>query len=111
LSAQFDFAALPKQRVPLIVASPRRVLADVLSKGWVESAVPFLAFVLVILGVLATTKGYFTVDNVRNLRLYASDGGLVVLALFIVVAAGGIDLSVGSSFAMAASVASTASTS
>ena len=38
----------------------------------------------------------------RNLALYASDGGLVVLALFIVVAAGGIDLSVGSNFAMSA---------
>ena len=38
----------------------------------------------------------------RNLALYASDGGLVALALFVVVAAGGIDLSVGSSFAMSA---------
>ena len=102
MSAQFDLAALSKLRVPLLVISPRRVLADVLTKGWVESAVPFLAFVCVMVGVLMTTKGYFTVDNLRNLALYASDGGLVVLALFIVVAAGGIDLSVGSNFAMSA---------
>ena len=102
MSAQFDFSTLPKLRVPLLVISPRRVLADILSKGWVESAVPFLAFVCVIVGVLATTRGYFTPDNLRNLALYASDGGLVVLALFIVVAAGGIDLSVGSNFAMSA---------
>ncbi|HLY00179.1 MAG TPA: SMP-30/gluconolactonase/LRE family protein [Roseiarcus sp.] len=102
MSAQFDFSTLPKLRVPLLVMSPRRVLADILSRGWVENAVPFLAFVCVIVGVLATTKGYFTLDNLRNLALYASDGGLVVLALFIVVAAGGIDLSVGSNFAMSA---------
>ena len=102
MSAQFDLAAFSKLRVPLLVISPRRVLADVLAKGWVESAVPFLAFVCVMVGVFMTTKGYFTVDNLRNLALYASDGGLVVLALFIVVAAGGIDLSVGSNFAMSA---------
>jgi len=102
LSAQFDFSTLPKLRVPLLVISPRRVLADILSKGWVESAVPLLAFVCVIVGVEVTSKGYFTLDNLRNLALYASDGGLVVLALFIVVAAGGIDLSVGSNFAMSA---------
>ncbi|HXE24444.1 MAG TPA: SMP-30/gluconolactonase/LRE family protein [Roseiarcus sp.] len=102
MSAQFDFSTLPKLRVPLLVISPRRVLADILSKGWVESAVPLLAFVCVIVGVGVTSKGYFTLDNLRNLALYASDGGLVVLALFIVVAAGGIDLSVGSNFAMSA---------
>jgi ribose transport system permease protein len=105
LSAPFDFAALPKAPVPLLVVSPRRILSEILSKGWVESVVPFLAFVIVIAGVALTTKGYFTLDNVRTLAGYASDGGLVVLALFIVVAAGGIDLSVGSNFAMSAFVA------
>ena len=105
MSAEFDFAALPKARVPLLVVSPRRVLSEILSKGWVESTVPFLAFVCVIVGVLLTAKGYFSVDNLRNLAAYASDGGLVVLALFIVVAAGGIDLSVGSNFAMSAFIA------
>jgi ribose transport system permease protein len=105
LSVEFDFTALPKARVPLLVVSPRRVLSEILSKGWVESTVPFLAFVCVIVGVLLTAKGYFSVDNLRNLAAYASDGGLVVLALFIVVAAGGIDLSVGSNFAMSAFIA------
>ena len=54
MSAQFDFSTLPKLRVPLLVISPRRVLADILSKGWVESAVPLLAFVCVIVGVGVT---------------------------------------------------------
>ena len=43
-----------------------------------------------------------TPTNLRNLTQYAADGGLVVLALLIVVAVGGIDLSVGSNFAMSA---------
>jgi ribose transport system permease protein len=105
LSEKFDFAALPKAQVPLFVLSPRRALSEILSKGWVESTVPFLAFVAVIAGVMVSTRGYFTLDNVRNLAQYASDGGLVVLGLFVVVAAGGIDLSVGSNFAMSAFVA------
>ncbi len=101
----FDFAGLPRQRVPRFVVSPRRVIADVLSKGWVESLIPFVALVLVIAGILATTAGYFTATNLSSMSQYAADGGLVVLALLIVVAVGGIDLSVGSNFAMSAFVA------
>jgi ribose transport system permease protein len=102
MSVPFTFSSLPKQPVPLFVVSPRRILGDVLSKGWVESAIPFIAFLLVVGGILATTDGYFSAANLRNLAQYATDGGLLVLAMLIVVAVGGIDLSVGSNFAMSA---------
>jgi len=102
MSAEIDFSSLPRQHVPRFVISPRRVLADVLSKGWVESTIPFLAFVFVIVGILLTTDDYFGADNLRNLATYANDGGLLVLALLVVVAVGGIDLSIGSNFAMSA---------
>lgn len=105
MAIDIDFASLPKQRVPRVVLSPRRIVADVLSKGWVESLIPFVALVCVVAGILVTTNGYFAAANVGNLGQYASDGGLVVLALLIVVAVGGIDLSVGSNFAMSAFVA------
>ncbi|MBX3578632.1 MAG: SMP-30/gluconolactonase/LRE family protein [Rhizobiaceae bacterium] len=105
MASEIDFAALPKQHVPRWVLSPRRLLGDVLSKGWVESAIPFLALLCVVVGILVTTDGYFAPANLRNLAQYAVDGGLVVLALLIVVAAGGIDLSVGSNFAMSVFVA------
>jgi ribose transport system permease protein len=102
MPAPFEFASLPRQRVPRFVVSGRRVLGDVLSKGWVESAIPFIALLCVVAGILVTTDGYFSPTNLRNLSAYAPDGGLVVLALLIVVAVGGIDLSVGSNFAMSA---------
>ncbi|MCX7303156.1 MAG: SMP-30/gluconolactonase/LRE family protein [Hyphomicrobiales bacterium] len=105
MAVDIDFPSLPKQRVPRFVLSPRRILADVLSKGWVESLIPFVALLCVVAGVLATTNGYFEGSNLRNLAQYAADGGLVVLALLVVVAVGGIDLSVGSNFAMSAFVA------
>ncbi|APH70770.1 ABC transporter permease [Aquibium oceanicum] len=105
MAADFDFSSLPRQHVPRVVLSPRRIASDVLSKGWVESLIPFVALICAVLGVLATTEDYFSAANVRNLAQYAADGGLVVLALLIVVAVGGIDLSVGSNFAMSAFVA------
>lgn len=105
MSADIKFATLPKQRVPRFMLSPRRILADVLSSGWVESAIPFLAFVCVVVGVVLTTQDYFVASNLRNLAQYSADGGLIVLAMLIVVAVGGIDLSVGSNFAMSAFVA------
>ncbi len=105
MAIDIDFANLPRQPVPRVVLSPRRIVADILSKGWVESLIPFVALVCVVAGILATTDGYFAASNVRNLTQYAPDGGLVVLAMLIVVAVGGIDLSVGSNFAMSAFVA------
>jgi len=102
MTATINFARLPKRHVPLLVLSPRRIISDVLSKGWVESAIPFLAFLCVMTGILLTTDDYFVASNMRNLAQYAADGGLIVLALLIVVAVGGIDLSVGSNFAMSA---------
>ena len=102
LTVPFDFKSLPRQPIPRVVLSPRRILADLLSKGWVESAIPLIAFALVIAGVLATQHEFLAPANLSNLAQYASDGGLVVLGLLIVVAVGGIDLSVGSNFAMSA---------
>lgn len=91
--------------MPRFVVSPRRLLSDVLSKGWIESAIPFIAFIALAVGVLIFSKGYVSAANARNLAQFAADGALVTLALLIVVAVGGIDLSVGSNFAMSAFVA------
>ena len=105
MAADIDLSRLPRRAVPRLVLSPRRIVADVLSKGWIESLIPFVALLLVVGGILLTTDDYFTAANLRNLAQYAADGGLIVLALLIVVAVGGIDLSVGSNFAMSAFVA------
>ncbi|MDP3960211.1 MAG: SMP-30/gluconolactonase/LRE family protein [Pseudorhodobacter sp.] len=105
MTARIDFSRLPRQHVPRLVLSPRRVFSDILSKGWVESTIPFLAFLATVIGLVIAADGYFAPSNLRNLALYAADGGLVILAMLIVVAVGGLDLSVGSNFAMSAFVA------
>src|SRR5690606_30647070 len=81
MAAEFDFSRLPRQRVPRVVVSPRRIVADILSKGWVESLIPFAALLCAVIGVLVATDGYFSAANLRNLAQYSADGGLVVLAL------------------------------
>ncbi len=105
MAVDIDLTRLPKLAVPRFVLSPRRIAADMLSKGWIESLIPFVALLCVVAGVLLTMDDYFSAANLRNLAQYAADGGLIVLALLIVVAVGGIDLSVGSNFAMSAFVA------
>jgi ribose transport system permease protein len=105
VTARIDLKSLPRQPVPRLVLSPRRILSDVLSKGWVESVIPFLAFLATVISIALATDGYFAPSNLRNLAAYAGDGGLVILAMLIVVAVGGLDLSVGSNFAMSAFVA------
>ena len=103
MAAEIDFDSLPRQPVPRFVVSPRRdrwptccrrAGSRASSRSWRCSS-SSSAYVL-------TTDGYFSASNLRNLAQYAADGGLVVLALLIVVAVGGIDLSVGSNFAMSA---------
>ena len=80
----------PPARAAFVV-SPRRILSDVLSKGWIEGAIPFIAFIALAIGVLIFSNGYVSAANARNLAQFAADGALVTLALLIVVAAGGID--------------------
>ncbi len=99
------FSSLARYKVPRLVLSPRRIFSDILSKGWVESAIPLLGFLAVVITIALTTDSYFSGSNMRILALYGADTGLVILALLIVVAVGGLDLSVGSSLAMSAFVA------
>jgi ribose transport system permease protein len=78
-----------------LVLSPRRILADVLSKGWVEAhSVP--GVLAVVAGILARRRAISMPPICATLPNMPPMAGLVVLALLIVVAVGGIDLSVGS---------------
>ncbi|RRH69776.1 ABC transporter permease [Falsigemmobacter faecalis] len=79
---------------------PDHLLGEILSKRWIDNAVPvlFLGLTLSVFGALI--PGFFGADNMSNLLRQWGEFGLVVLALTIVMAAGGIDLSVGSTFAL-----------
>ncbi len=84
---------------------PKQALGEALSKPWAESVIPFLVTIVVV-GVFASLlSGYFSAGNLGSLGHQFSETAIVVLAMGLVVMVGGIDLSVGSIFALANFVA------
>ena len=80
---------------------PNNVLGEILSKTWIDNAVPvlMLAILLAVFGTLV--PNLLTLGNISNLSQTVGEYLLMGLGLTIVVMAGGIDLSVGSVFALA----------
>ena len=88
---------LTEQRYRLF---PDHVVGEILAKGWVDNATPF-AFLLIVLALFGSLipdffSGASLVASARQLGEF----GCVVIGQTIVLVGGGIDLSVGSSFAL-----------
>ena len=94
------FEDLPRIRQSRQTLSLRKIGSGMLSKNWFEGAVPFVALFVFLTIVAATSDGYLAWSNLGTLTRYFSEIALVVLAMLIVVAVGGIDLSVGSAYAV-----------
>src|SRR5690554_3356999 len=77
-----------------------RLVGEILSKSWIDSAIPVAVLVAVLLAMAFLVPGMFTTAYVADLSRQLAEFGLVALALTIVVMSGGIDLSVGSTFAV-----------
>ena len=80
---------------------PDHLIGEILTKRWTDNAIPFLALVLTVVGFGSAIQGFFKptalVESTRQLGEFS----IVVTGLTIVMLAGGIDLSVGSIFALA----------
>ena len=79
----------------------QQFVAELLQKRWMEPVVPFTAAVLVILAFAFLIPGYLTVGNIVSTGRQFGEFGFVAIAIAVVIISGGIDLSVGSIFAMA----------
>ncbi len=80
---------------------PDKIVGEILSKSWVDNAIPFL-FLMIALAVFgALLPSMFTAGSMSGMTRTAGEYLLVALGLTIVIMAGGIDLSVGSVFALA----------
>jgi ribose transport system permease protein len=84
---------------------PDHLLGEILAKRWIDNAIPFLILVLVVATFGSLIPGFFSLSSLATLTRQLGEVGLVVLAMMIVMVAGGIDLSVGSTFALANIVA------
>jgi ribose transport system permease protein len=81
---------------------PDHLVGDVLSKPWIDNAIPFLALVVIVAVFGSITPDFFALSNLSDLGRQIAEFGLVTLGLTIVVISGGIDLSVGQVFSLAA---------
>ena len=80
---------------------PDHVVGEILTKKWIDSVIPFTALVILCAIFGSIVPGFFSVATLTNLSGQTAELGLVVLGMTIVMVSGGIDLSVGSTFALA----------
>src|ERR1700753_349600 len=80
---------------------PDHLVGEILSKRWIDNAIPFLALLVTIAVFGSIQPDFFSLSSLSDLGRQVAEFGLVVLALAIVLLSGGIDLSVGSVFALA----------
>ena len=66
-----------------------------------EPIIPFLLTIAVFVSFALLIPGYVSVSSLRQLSLSFAEQGIVAVAMAVAVLSGGIDLSVGSVFAMA----------
>lgn len=79
---------------------PDHVIGEILTKNWIDNAIPF-AFLIITIGVFSTLlPNFFAVGGLSDQARQLGEIVLVVLGMTVVMLAGGIDLSVGSTFAL-----------
>jgi len=81
-------------------AVPDHLLGELLAKRWMDNAVPLLILLAAAAIFGSLIPDFFGAASVSNLMRQWGEFSLLVLALMIVMVAGGIDLSVGSTFAL-----------
>ena len=81
--------------------SPQLFIGELLEKRWMEPIVPFTLMVCVFLAFAFSIPGYLHWSNLQQLMHNFAEQGLVAIAMAFSILSGGIDLSVGSVFAMA----------
>src|SRR5580700_5226230 len=79
---------------------PDHLLGEVLSKRWTETAIPVIVLVIVGFALSRAIPGFLSVGSLGDVARQAGEIGFVVLGMALVVIVGGIDLSVGSMFAL-----------
>src|SRR5262245_52525001 len=80
---------------------PDHLIGEVLTKRWADNAIPFLALVITVVGFGTAISGFFKPQSLSDSTRQLGEFSIVVTGLTIVMLGGGIDLSVGSIFALA----------
>ena len=79
---------------------PDHFLGEILAKRWMETAVPVIILAATVIWLTNVIPGFLTATSISDILRQAGEVGFVVLGLGLVMIVGGIDLSVGSMFAL-----------
>jgi ribose transport system permease protein len=79
---------------------PDHWLGEILSKRWTETAIPVILLVAVVIASGELVPGFYTPIVLADTLRQAGEVGFIVFGLALVMIVGGIDLSVGSIFAL-----------
>lgn len=79
---------------------PDHLVGEILTKRWIDNAVPFLALLVTVAVFGSLIPDFFSPTSLTDLGRQVAEFGLIVLGLSIVLMSGGIDLSVGSVFSL-----------
>ena len=79
---------------------PDHLLGEILSKRWTETAIPVIVLLIVALAFSQAIPGFLSIASLGDTARQAAEIGFVVLGMALVIVVGGIDLSVGSTFAL-----------
>ncbi len=81
---------------------PDHIIGEILTKRWTDNAIPFLALVATIATFGSIIPGFFKLYSLQESTRQLGEFSLVVIGLTVVMLGGGIDLAVGSIFALSA---------
>jgi len=79
---------------------PGTAIGELLKKQWMETAVPVVIFICVVLYFSWQIDGFFAPSSLSTMLRIGSEVGLVVLGETLVLIGGGIDLSIGGIYAL-----------
>ena len=79
---------------------PDHLLGEILSKRWTETAIPVIVLLIVAVLFTRAIPGFLSPASLADTARQAGEIGFVVLGMALVIVVGGIDLSVGSMFAL-----------
>ncbi|GAB9096611.1 SMP-30/gluconolactonase/LRE family protein [Bradyrhizobium diazoefficiens] len=79
---------------------PDHLLGEILSKRWTETAIPVILLLIVGLALSRSIDNFLSPASLADTARQAGEIGFIALGLALVVIVGGIDLSVGSIFAL-----------
>ncbi len=81
---------------------PDHIIGEILTKRWTDNAIPFIALVIVVASFGSAIPGFFKLYSLQESTRQLGEFSLVVTGVTVVLLGGGIDLAVGSIFALSA---------